>query len=212
MLQREMIPSLSVIKILSVVTLKATFNTWLFSRQGLSNSLHPHGLQHSRLLCPLSPRVCSNSRPLSQWCHLTILSSAAPFSFCHQSFPASESTINKLDNLTIWHRKLYSIFGSNLYGKSIWERMNICVTESLCCAPEINTMCACLVPESCPALCDPKHSSPSGSSVHGILQTRTLEWMPCPPPEDLSNLGIEPASLALAGRLFTTSTTWKALN
>ena len=35
--------------------------------------------------------VCSDSCPLSQWCHLTISSSAAPFSFCPQSFPASGS-------------------------------------------------------------------------------------------------------------------------
>ena len=42
------------------------------------------------LLCPsLSPRVCSNSCPLSQWWHPTISSSAASFSSCPQSFPAS---------------------------------------------------------------------------------------------------------------------------
>ena len=40
---------------------------------------------------PLSPRVCSNSYPLSQWCYLIISSSATPFSFCLQSFPASGS-------------------------------------------------------------------------------------------------------------------------
>jgi len=45
-----------------------------------------------RLFCPLlSPRVCSNSYPLSGWCYLTISSSATPFSFCLQSFPASGS-------------------------------------------------------------------------------------------------------------------------
>ena len=45
-----------------------------------------------RLLCPpLSPRVCSNSCPLSQWCHPTILTSVIPCSFCLQSFPASGS-------------------------------------------------------------------------------------------------------------------------
>ena len=45
----------------------------------MSYSLHPHGLKHARLLCPpLSPGVCSNSCPLSQWCSLTISSSAAP--------------------------------------------------------------------------------------------------------------------------------------
>ena len=44
------------------------------------------------LLCPpLSPRVCSNSCPLSQWCYLTISSSVTPISFCLQSFPESGS-------------------------------------------------------------------------------------------------------------------------
>ena len=39
----------------------------------MSDSLWPHGLQHTRLPCPsLSPRVCSNSCPLSWWCHPTI--------------------------------------------------------------------------------------------------------------------------------------------
>ena len=54
--------------------------------------LQPHGLWHARLLCPsLSRRVCSNSRPLSQWCYLTISSSISPFSLCLQSFPVSGS-------------------------------------------------------------------------------------------------------------------------
>ena len=58
----------------------------------MSNSLRPHGLQHARLLCPaLSPRICSNSCALIWWCYLTISSSAALFSFCLQSFPASGS-------------------------------------------------------------------------------------------------------------------------
>ena len=54
--------------------------------------MRPHGLQHSRLPCPsLSPRVCSNSFPLSQWCHPAVLSSIVYFSFYLQSFPASGS-------------------------------------------------------------------------------------------------------------------------
>ena len=57
-----------------------------------SDCLQPDGLQHARLLCPsLSPRVCSNSCPLSQWCHPTISSSVTPFSSCFQSFSASGS-------------------------------------------------------------------------------------------------------------------------
>ena len=46
----------------------------------------------SRLPCPSStPRACSNSRPLSWWCHPTISSSAIPFSSFLQPFPASDS-------------------------------------------------------------------------------------------------------------------------
>ena len=53
-----------------------------------SDSLWPHWLKHTRFAClSLSPRVC----PLSQWCYLTISSSAALFSFYLQSFPASGS-------------------------------------------------------------------------------------------------------------------------
>ena len=54
--------------------------------------------------------------------------------------------------------------------------------------------------------------SPPGSSVHGILQARVLEWLLCPPPGDLPDPGIEPPSLmspVLAGGLFTTSATWE---
>ena len=64
---------------------------FLFSPSVLSDSLWPHGLQHAKLLWPSpSPRVCSNSCPLSQWCHLTISLSVIPFSSCLQSFPAQD--------------------------------------------------------------------------------------------------------------------------
>ena len=57
----------------------------------MSNSLWPHGLQQTRLPCPSpSPRACSNSCPLSRWCHPTISSSVVPFSR-RLSFPTSRS-------------------------------------------------------------------------------------------------------------------------
>ena len=61
-----------------------------FSCSAMSDSLQPHGLQHTRPPCP-SPNVgaYSNSCPLSPWCHPTILSSVVPFSSCLQCFPAS---------------------------------------------------------------------------------------------------------------------------
>ena len=49
------------------------------SHSVMSDSSRPHGLQHARLLCPSpTPKACSNSCPLSQWCHLTISSSLFP--------------------------------------------------------------------------------------------------------------------------------------
>ena len=63
-----------------------------FSRSVLSDSLRPQGLQHTTLPCPSpTPRACSNSCPLSQWCYPTISSSVVPFSYCLQSCPASVS-------------------------------------------------------------------------------------------------------------------------
>ena len=57
----------------------------------MSDSLQPHGLQHTRPPCPsTTPGVYSNPCPLSPWCHSTISSSVVPFSRL-QSFPASES-------------------------------------------------------------------------------------------------------------------------
>ena len=61
-----------------------------FSHSVISDSLQHHGLQHARLPCPSpTPGACSNSCPLSQWCHPTISPSVVPFSSCLQSFPAS---------------------------------------------------------------------------------------------------------------------------
>ena len=63
-----------------------------FSLSVVPNYLWPNGLQHTRLPCPpLTPGACSNSSPLSPWCHPTISSSVIPFSSHLQSFPASRS-------------------------------------------------------------------------------------------------------------------------
>ena len=72
------------------VTLSRTF--CCCSVSVVSHSSRPHGLQHARLPCPSpSPWACSNSCPLSQWCHPTISSSVISFFSCFQSFPASRS-------------------------------------------------------------------------------------------------------------------------
>ena len=89
----------------------------LFSRYILSNSLWPHRLQYARLPCPSrSPRVCSNSCPLSQWCSPTFSFSVVPFSFCPLYFPAPGSFPMSL---------LFKSSGESI-GTSAWVlRMNI---------------------------------------------------------------------------------------
>ena len=65
----------------------------------------------------------------------------------------------------------------------------------------------------CPTLCDPMDCSPPGSSVHGVLQARILEWIIMPSsregsqPRDRTHIFMSPA---LAARFFTISTTWEA--
>jgi len=88
----------------------------------------------------------------------------------------------------------------------------LCVTSALCVC-----VCVCVQAKLLQlylTLCNPLDCSPPGSSAHGILQPRILEWVPCPPPGDLPNTGIEPTPLispALAGGFFTTNATWEAL-
>ena len=69
------------------------------------------------------------------------------------------------------------------------------------------------VAQSCPTLCNLMDYSPPGSSVHGILQARILEWVATPSSRGSSEPGIEPRSLispALAGGFFITIVTWEA--
>ena len=77
----------------------------LFSHWVISDSSWPHGLQHSRSLCPpISLRVCSKSCPLCQWCYLTMSSSATLFSFAFNLFQ---------------HQGLFQWVGSASGGRSV---------------------------------------------------------------------------------------------
>ena len=68
------------------------FSSFQFSHSVVSDSLRPHESQHARPPCPSpTPRVHSDSRPSSPWCHPAISSSVVPFSSCPQSLPASGS-------------------------------------------------------------------------------------------------------------------------
>ena len=92
----------------------------------MSNSLDSHGLEHTRLPCPLlSPRVCSDSCPLSSWCHSTIWSSVAPFSSLPQSFPASGSfpmsRLSASGGQSIGTSALASVLPANIQGWFLLE-------------------------------------------------------------------------------------------
>ena len=84
----------------------------------MSDSLWCHGLQYTRLPCPSpSPRVCSNSCPLSRWCCPTISASVAPFppSFSlslHQSFPVNQLFTSGGQSIGVFS---FSISPSNEY-------------------------------------------------------------------------------------------------
>ena len=88
--------------------------------------------------------------------------------------------------------------------------------QLLGCTGDLGSCTLCIATakplQSCPTPCDPMDRSLQGSSVHGILRARTLEWVPWPPPGDLPDPGTEPASLtspALIGRFFTISAAWE---
>ena len=83
----------------------------------MSDSLQPYGLQHARLPCPSpTPRACSNSCPVSRWCHPTISSSGFPFSSCLQSFPAPGFYSNESVLCIRWPKYYsFSISSSNEY-------------------------------------------------------------------------------------------------
>ena len=78
----------------------------------MSDSLRPHGRQHTRLPCPLSsPGPCSKSRPLSWWCNPTSSSSVIPFSSCLQSL--LELTYMKCLAHGMWNRQVWSLVGDS---------------------------------------------------------------------------------------------------
>ena len=130
----------------------------------VSDSLRLHGLQHTRLPCPSpTPGACSNSCPLSRWCHPIVSSSVIPFSFCLQSFSASGSFLVSQffasGGGSIGGSASAPVLSMNIQG---WFPFAAAAAKSL---------------KSCLTLCDPTDGSPRGSPVPGILQARTLEWV-----------------------------------
>ena len=98
-----------------------------FSCSVVSNSLRPHGQQHTRPSCPLPTlEAYSDSCPLSRWCHPTISSSVVPFFSCLQSLPVSESIpIGQLFTWGGWNWSFsFSIISSKEIPGLIYFRMD----------------------------------------------------------------------------------------
>ena len=94
-----------------LITANTQFSSVQFSRSVVSDSLRPHESQHARPPCPSpTPRVHSNSRPLSRWYHPAISSSVVPFSSCPQSLPASETF--PMSQLFAWYRQSTGVSAS----------------------------------------------------------------------------------------------------
>ena len=100
----------------------------LFSCSAVSNSLRPHGLQHTRLPSPSpSPRACSNSCPSSRWCHPTVASLYCPLLLLPSIFPKIRVFSNELALHIRWSYYWsfsFSISPSNEYSGLISFRID----------------------------------------------------------------------------------------
>ena len=128
---------------------------------------------HQASHASLSPGACSNSCPLSRWCHPTFSSSVIPFSSCLQSFPASGFFPNELALCSTW-----------------WYFMCVCVCvwHRFSCVWLFVTLWTIT------------HQAPLYME---FSRQEYWSGLPCPPSGDLPDPGIEPTSLmspALAGR------------
>ena len=168
----------------------------------MSDSFQPHGLQHVRLPCPLpTPGAYSSSCPLSRRWHPTISSSVVPFSSRLQSFPPSGSfpmsqffasggqSIGVLASASFLPMNIQDWFpvGSPCSPRDSQESSptpQFKSINSLALSFPYSPTITSIISESenevaqlCPTLCDSMDCRLPGSSIHGILQARVLEWV-----------------------------------
>ena len=170
------------------------------SRSVMSDSLRPHGLQHTRLPCSSpTPRVYPNSYPLSWWCHPIISSSVILFSSHLQYFPASGAfpmsqfftsggqSIGVSASASVLPMNIQDWFPLrwtsciSLQSKGL-SRVFSSTTVGLYIFLKLPVcVCVCVLAlQSWATLCNPMDHSLPVSSVHGILQARILEWISVP--------------------------------
>ena len=161
--------------------------------------------------CPRckGPGLCSRARPSALVGRVAIARHHGLFGFSHRNFfPHSaggwQSKAKEPTMLPPLGLPGLAALAASLFGQ-LGHLESLCVlTPSSKDASDSLICCCCLVANSYLTLCDPVHRSPPGSSIHGILQARTLEWVAISFSRGSSWSRITPASPALAGRFFTT--------
>ena len=113
----------------------------LLSHSVVSDSLWPHGLQHTRLPCPLlSPGVCLNSSPLGRWCHPT-MSSRHPLLLLPLIFPSIRvffSSSHQVAKVSALQHQSFQLFGFIQMCPHYWYSS---VTCFLCCFCSVLALC-----------------------------------------------------------------------
>jgi len=164
------------------------FSSVQFSRSVMSDSLWPHESQHSRPPCPSpTPRVHSNSHPLSRWCHPAISSSVIPFSSCPQSLPASESF--PMSQLFAWGGQSTGVSAltsllpkkSQGWSPSEWTgwicMLFVCVCVYVCvcvCVCVYSSLCYTIGPCCIQSVCNSLHLLPLNS--HSFSPTLPMSF------------------------------------
>ena len=139
----------------------------LFSHSSVSDFLRPLALKHARLPCPsLSPGVCSDSCPLSQWCYLTILSSVT-FSSCPQSFlwgktPSGSFSMSWL--FTSDGQRIEASASASVLPMNIQRSLFFFFSLIFQLSAQLSS-----VAQSCPTVCNPMNHSRPGLPVHHQL-------------------------------------------
>ena len=131
--------------------------------------MRPHRRQPTRLPCPWD----SPGKNTGAGCH-----------FLLQCMKVKSERAVAQSCPTLSDPMDYSLQGSSIHG--IFQA-RVLEWDAMQCDPNslhihvFKCLCACmLILFSCVTLCDPMDCSPPGSSVHGILQERTLEWVAIP--------------------------------
>ena len=150
----------------------------------MSDSLWPYGLKHTRLPCPPSTGVCSNSCPSSRWCHPTISSSVVPFSSCLQSFPALGSFLMS---------QLFASDGQSTRASPSTSLLPMNIQDWF----PLNLKSENEITQSCLTLVTPWTVAYQAPPSMGFSRQEYWSGLPFPSPGDLCDPGIEPGSPAL---------------